>query len=68
MEAEAMSSPFMELLERIHSSDPQAIELMIEAYMPLVNRYSYVNGAFDEDCRQFLLMRLLLALGKLTTF
>ena len=63
-----MSSPFIELLERVQSSNPKAIELMIEAYMPLVNRYSHVNGVFDEDCRQFLLMRLLLAFEKMTAF
>ena len=55
---------FSQLLARAQNGENHAMELIIEAYMPLIDRYSYVDGALDEDCRQFLLLRVLLAIRK----
>lgn len=53
---------FFNLLQRAISGEREALELIIEAYMPLVISHSYVNGVFDEDCRQFLLLRMMIAI------
>ncbi len=55
---------FSELLERAKCGESYASELLVEAYMPLVTKHSYVDGVLDEDCRQFLLVRFLIAIKK----
>lgn len=53
---------FLNMLQRAISGEQEALELIIEAYMPLVLSHSYVGGVFDEDCRQFLLLRMVIAI------
>ncbi len=33
-------------------------------YMPLINRYSVIDGRLDEDCRQYILIHIALNIGK----
>lgn len=56
------SHTFSALLRRAIAGEAQALALITEAYMPLVISHSYVDGVFDEDCRQFLLLRMIIAI------
>lgn len=45
------------LTEAIGGSN-EALADIIEMYMPLINRYSYVDGKLDEDLRQYILLHI----------
>ena len=49
---------FRELLIRAQSGDNEAMTDILEMYMPLINKHSYVNGQLDEDLRQNILMEI----------
>lgn len=49
---------FRSLLQRAISGDNAAIELILLMYMPIINRYSVIDGKFDDDCRQYILMHI----------
>ena len=49
----------MEFRELLH----RAVEGLI-LYMPLINRYSMIDGQLDEDCRQYILIRITLSISK----
>ena len=40
------------------------LEQILELYMPLINKYSYVNGKLDEDLKQYLMIHIALQIGK----
>ncbi len=50
---------FDELLFRAKMNDKQAIEQIIEIYQPLIIKNALVNGVFDEDLYQELMVELL---------
>ncbi|WP_147539306.1 helix-turn-helix domain-containing protein [Anaerotruncus rubiinfantis] len=50
------------LLRRAQTGDNRAIEQLLFIYKPLIDRNSYVHGRFDEDLRQFILLRFLVAI------
>ncbi|MDM8200270.1 helix-turn-helix domain-containing protein [Fournierella massiliensis] len=52
------------MLQRAISGDNSAIELILLMYMPIINRYSVIDGKFDDDCRQYILMHISLNLRK----
>ena len=41
-----------------------AVEQILILYMPLINRYSMIDGQLDEDCRQYILIRITLSISK----
>lgn len=43
------------LTEAIEGNN-EALADIIELYMPLINRYSRVDGKLDEDLRQYILL------------
>ena len=43
---------FRDTLERALSGDRTALETILLLYMPLINRYSRIDGELDEDLRQ----------------
>ena len=49
---------FRELLIRAQSGDNEAMTDILEMYMPLINKHSYVNGRLDEDLRQNILLEI----------
>ena len=51
-------------IEAAISGDAQAMEAVLLQYMPLINKASMVDGCMDEDCRQQILMSLIIAIGK----
>lgn len=55
---------FRELLIRAVSGDHAAVEEILLLYLPLINRYSVIDGRLDEDCRQYILIHIALNIGK----
>lgn len=50
---------FEELLFRAKVKDKQAVKMLIEIYHPLLVKSALVEGVFDEELYQELLMELL---------
>lgn len=40
------------------------LEQILDLYMPLIDKYSYVNGRLDEDLKQYLMIHIALQIGK----
>lgn len=49
---------FRELLIKAQVGDNEAMTDILEMYMPLINKHSYVNGRLDEDLRQNILLEI----------
>ena len=49
---------FRELLIQAQAGDNEAMTDILEMYMPLINKHSYVNGRLDEDLRQNILLEI----------
>ena len=52
------SKEFKGLLSRAISGDNDALADIAVLYMPLINRYSHIDGKLDEDLRQNILLEL----------
>jgi len=50
---------FREMLIKAQSGDNEAMTDILEMYMPLINKHSYVNGKLDEDLRQNIILEIL---------
>ncbi len=46
-------------LKRAIDGDNDSIMTIIELYEPLINNSSIIAGKFDEDLKQFILLRLI---------
>ena len=51
---------FRDTLERALSGDHTALETILLLYMPLINRYSRIDGELDEDLRQYILLHIIM--------
>lgn len=40
------------------------VEQILELYMSLIDKNSYVNGRLDEDLKQYLMIHIALQIGK----
>ena len=40
------------------------LEKILKLYMPLINKHSYIDGKFDEDLRQYIMIHIALNIGK----
>lgn len=54
-----ISEEFKSLLKKAVDGDNDAIMQIIELYEPLINNNSIINGKFDEDLKQYILLRLI---------
>jgi len=55
---------FSDLLRRAIDGKAEAVDEILRLYMPLINRNSIVDGVFDEDCRQYIMLRVAGQIGK----
>lgn len=55
---------FRSLLQNAVAGDNDAFEKILEMYMPLINNVSIINGKLDEDCRQYIMMHIILNIRK----
>ena len=49
---------FLENLRLAQEGDMEAADWILQAYMPLINHLSVVDGNFDEDCKQYIMIRI----------
>lgn len=60
-----MSSKEFELtLTQAVNGDNEAVMRIIELYEPLINNTSIIDGKFDEDLKQFILLRIVRKISK----
>jgi len=59
-----MNKSFSDLLTRAIAGDHDAIEDILEMYAPLINHHSRIYGYIDEDCRQYIMMRIAINISK----
>ena len=50
---------FRNLLIRAQAGDNEAMADILEMFMPLINKHSYVNDRLDEDLRQNIILEIL---------
>ena len=55
---------FRELLIRAQTGDNEAMTDILEQYIPLINKYSFINGKLDEDLRQNILLEIVKSIKK----
>lgn len=55
---------FHNLLKRATEGDKTCIEEILKLYSPLIDKNSYIHGKFDEDLRQYLLLKVYKNIGK----
>lgn len=55
---------FRKALEGAIAGQKNDIETIIDLYLPLINRFSVINGVIDEDLRQDLMIHVVLNLSK----
>ena len=58
------SDEFRQTLERAVAGNHEALERILEMYMPLIDHNSIINGQLDEDCRQYILIHIALNISK----
>ena len=59
-----MSVSLAALLRRAVDGDHEAIMDMLELYRPLIDHHSRVYGHIDEDCRQYIIMQMIIYIAK----
>lgn len=45
---------FEKVLKEAVNGDKYAIEIIINEYLPLIDKYSSLEGQVDEDCKQYI--------------
>ena len=55
---------FRSILIGAVSGNHEDLEKILELYMPLIDKHSYVNGRVDEDLKQYLMIHIALQIGK----
>jgi len=59
-----MHKRFSDLLACAIAGDHDSIENILEVYAPLIDHHSKIEGRIDEDCRQYILMRIVITIAK----
>ena len=55
---------FHSILTGAVSGNHEDLEKILELYMPLIEKNSYLNGNIDEDLKQYLMIHIALQIGK----
>ena len=55
---------FHQLLTQAISGNVDDLGDLLEMYLPLINRYSYIDGRLDEDLRQQIMLRVFKNIGR----
>lgn len=55
---------FRELLQAAIDGSHDALEKILILYEPLIRKHSYVNGRYDEDLHQYILIHIALTISK----
>lgn len=57
---------FVQVLQRAVAGSHSDLERILKLYDPLITKYAYVNGAFDPELYQYLLIHIALNIHKFT--
>ena len=55
---------FRLLLEAAVCGDREALDSLLALYMPLINRLGSYAGNLDEDCRQYIMLHIVLHISE----
>lgn len=55
---------FAQILRGAVAGSHDDLEILLAEYEPLIRKYSYIQGAFDEDLHQYLLIHIALNIHK----
>ncbi len=55
---------FRELLLGAVAGSHTDLEAIMELYEPLIHKYSYIDGRYDEDLHQYIMIRIALNISK----
>ena len=58
------SNDFHFVLQAAIAGEHKALEKIIEMYEPLINKYCFIDGEYDEDLHQYILIRIALKISK----
>ncbi len=53
-----------DLIVKAQAGDNEAMTDILELYMPLINKHSFVNGRLDEDLRQNIFLEIVKSIKK----
>lgn len=63
-EQKMTDNEFRLLLEAAVCGDREALDSLLALYMPLINRLSSYAGNLDEDCRQYIMLHIVLHISE----
>lgn len=55
---------FRRILQGAVAGSHEELEELLQLYMPMINKYSYLNGQLDEDLRQYIMIHIALNISK----
>lgn len=55
---------FFRVLQGAVAGSHDDLEEILKLYMPMINKYSYLNGSLDEDLRQYIMIHIALNISK----
>lgn len=56
-------SEFAKILNLAVEGNHAALNKIFELYMPLIEKHSRINGKFDEDCKQYIMIQIALQIA-----
>lgn len=56
-------SEFAEILTMAIAGHSTALDKIFDLYMPLIDKHSVVDGRFDEDCKQYIMIQIALQIS-----
>ena len=57
---------FYHLMQGAVAGSHHHLEILLEMYMPLINKHSRINNVLDEDLKQYIMMHIALNISKFT--
>lgn len=61
------NNDFRLILQAAVAGEHKALEQIFEMYEPIIKKYCYIDGEFDEDLHQYILIRIALKISKFNT-
>ncbi len=55
---------FPDVLQGAVEGNHEDLEEILKLYMPMIDRYSYLNGKLDEDMKQYIMIHIALNISK----
>lgn len=57
---------FRRILQGAVAGSHEDLEKLLRLYLPMINKYSYLDGQLDEDLRQYIMIHIALKISKFT--